>query len=601
MPPLDTTVSDANPRASSPMFDDSALIDCMPVGMYACDANGLIVRYNQAAAQFWGREPRLGEAAERFCGSYRLYGLDGSHIPHAECPMATALATGQDARDQFIQVERPDGVRVTALVNITVLKGPDGTISGAVNVFREGAFPVQTGQPGQPGIPLQSFERVAQALPAAIYTTDAEGRIGFYNEAAAQLWGVRPTLGQTEFSGAWKLYRPDGSALPNRQFATAIALSERRAILGEEATLERPDGRRITFLAYPTPMFDTAGQLLGTINMWVDISGRKSAELASHRLAAIVESSDDAILSKDTNGIINSWNRGAERLFGYAEHEVSGKPVTILIPADRQNEEPEILARVRRGERIEHYETVRQKKNGELVDVSMSVSPIIDAHGQIVGASNVGRDISDRRRADEQKDLLLREMNHRIKNLFALAGGLINLSARDASSVSMLVTDVQSKFLALARAHSLTLSTETDAHQIATLHALIAEVIQPYLGEQPNAHRIGVTGTDVALGRTAVTNVALLLHEFATNALKYGALAHPSGRVEIDCSQAGNNICINWTEIGADTSVEPPTHEGFGSRLARAAIGALGGSFSREFTSQGLEIRLSVPRTKIYD
>ena len=129
---------------------------------------------------------------------------------------------------------------------------------------------------------------------------------------------------------------------------------------------------------------------------------QSSAEEASQRLAAIVESSDDAIISKNLDGVITSWNRAAEQLFGYKAAEAIGKPVSILIPADRHDEEPGILGRIRRGDRIDHYETVRQRKDGRLIDISLTVSPVRDAHGKIIGASKIARDISDRRRAEEE-------------------------------------------------------------------------------------------------------------------------------------------------------------------------------------------------------
>jgi PAS domain S-box-containing protein len=596
---LEKTVPGGVSSRLSELVDDEFLFKNLPVGVYVCDRNGEIIRYNRAAVELWGREPRLQKPAEQFCGSYRLLGIDKNHTPHAQSPMAVALATGQGCRDQPIQMERPDGSRITALMNIEILKDHNARMVGAVSVFRDSELHGHA--IGPRGGEVSWLEHILHSLPAAIYTTDAAGRITFYNNAAVEMWGVRPEIGRSEFCGSWKLYWPDGTLLPHDECPMAIALKERRAINGQEAAAERPDGTRIPFLAYPTPLFDEAGELTGGVNMLVDIRGRKSAELASQRLAAIVASSDDAILSKDTNGIITSWNRGAEDLFGYSEHEVIGKPVTILIPPDRQDEEPEILGRIRRGERIDHYETIRQRKDGSLIDISLSVSPIMDSNGKVIGASKIARDISDRRRAEEQKDLLLKEMNHRVKNLFALASGLVNLSARDATSVPDLVSSLQGKFLALARAHSLTLSTtvEPDSHGIATLHALIFEVTKPYLDGEGLGHRIVVTGHDVPLGRTAVTNIALLFHEFATNALKYGALSSPSGQVRIECSHRMDDICITWHEVDVTSDFEEPEREGFGSRLTRAAISALRGSFSRNFTSRGLEILLTLPQAKI--
>lgn len=580
-------------------LDDGLVLESLPVGVYACDAEGSIVLYNRAAAALWGREPQLGEPGERFCGSYRLLDLGGTHIPSAECPMAIALATGQSYRDEYIQIERPDGSRIVALVNIEVLKNAHGRVTGAVNAFRDSAS-LGRGR-GRAEDRTGELETILRSLPAAIYTTDLEGRITFYNEAAAELWGVRPELHRSEFCGSWKLYWPDGTYLPHDQCPMAIALKEARAIRGKEAVAERPDGTRVPFLAHPTPLFDEAGRLTGAVNMLVDIGGRQEAELAAQRLAAIVESSDDAILSKNLDGIITSWNQGAERLYGYAGHEVLGKPVTILIPEDRQDEEPRILARIRRGERIDHYETMRKRKDGSLIDISLSVSPIVDSSGKIVGASKIARDITDRRRAEEQKDLLLGEMNHRIKNLFALANGMVTLSSRNAASVADLVSDLQGRFGALSRAHSLTMpnARARETEPVATLHGLIHKVTEPYASGQAES-RVVVIGPDLPLGPSTVTNFALLLHEFATNALKYGALAVAHGRVEIECFDEGESVCITWHERYKPDDFSEPLEEGFGSRLARATIeGSLGGSFSREFKSDGVEIRMRLPRRRM--
>ena len=134
---------------------------------------------------------------------------------------------------------------------------------------------------------------------------------------------------------------------------------------------------------------------------------------------AIVESSDDAILSKDLNGVIMTWNRGAQLLFGYTAEEAVGRSVTILIPTDRHDEEPMILERIHLGQSVDHYETIRQRKDGSLVNISLTVSPIRNEKGEVVGASKIARDITESKRAQEQQELLLREMDHRVKNLFS--------------------------------------------------------------------------------------------------------------------------------------------------------------------------------------
>ncbi len=216
--------------------------------------------------------------------------------------------------------------------------------------------------------------------------------------------------------------------MPHDQCPMALTLKEQRPNRGNQAIAERPDGTRVPFMAFPTPLYDASGAFIGAVNMLIDMSEHQRAEDASRRLASIVESCDDAIVSKDLNGIIITWNKGAERLFGYLAAEVIGKPVTILIPQDRQDEETRILERIRRGARIDHYETVRQRKDGTFITVSLTVSPVTDEFGRIVGASKVARDITEQKRKEETIALLAREADHRTKNLLALAQATVHLT-----------------------------------------------------------------------------------------------------------------------------------------------------------------------------
>jgi len=254
-----------------------ALLDLLPVGIYTCDRDGRIESFNRRAAALWGREPKLRDPAELFCGSHQIYRLDGVAVPRAEIPMAEVLRTGIAAADVEAIVERPDGARFVALVNITPLRDADGNVIGAVNCFQD------ITEQKQAQDMLRQAERhwreLLEAMPVAIYTTDAEGRITFYNQAAVAMSGRRPELGTDQWCVTWKLYWPDGRSLPHDQCPMAIALTQGRPINGGvEAVAERPDGTRIPFIPYPTPLRDAAGKVTGAINMLVDISDRKRAE-----------------------------------------------------------------------------------------------------------------------------------------------------------------------------------------------------------------------------------------------------------------------------------------------------------------------------------
>ena len=245
--------------------------------------------------------------------------------------------------------------------------------------------------------------RLLEKLPAGAYTCDAEGLITYFNPHAVQLWGRAPKLHDPvdRFCGSFKLFLPGGSPIAHDQCWMALALKTGNEYNGYEIMIERPDGQRLTVLAHATPLFDEAGGLLGALNMLVDITERKQAEDMRQHLAAIIESSDDAIIGKTLEGLITSWNRGAQQLYGYTAEEVLGKPVSILIPSDLTDEFPQLLKRLRRGEYIDHYETQRLCKNGTRLDVSLTISPIRDTSGRLIGASKIARDITARKRAEE--------------------------------------------------------------------------------------------------------------------------------------------------------------------------------------------------------
>jgi PAS domain S-box-containing protein len=250
-------------------------------------------------------------------------------------------------------------------------------------------------------------------VPVAIYTCDASGFIQEYNRRAAELWGREPGRNgeKPRFCGSYKIYYPDGRYMPHKKCPMARALrGEKLKSEDLEIIVERPDGERRHVIPAPRIITNIQGKITGAINSLFDITERKRAETAAMRLAAVVQSSHDAIAAKTLSGIITDWNQSAERIFGYKPKEIIGKSVLTLIPKDRHSEEQEILRKIRRGESLDHYETVRRRKDGKLIDVSLTISPIKDAKGKIIGVSKIARDITKQkqteRRLAEQARLL---------------------------------------------------------------------------------------------------------------------------------------------------------------------------------------------------
>ena len=317
-------------------------------------------------------------------------------------------------------------------------------------------------------------------------------------------------------------------------------------------------------------------------------------------LAAIIEGSGDAIISKNLRGIIQSWNPGAERLFGYGGDEVIGQPVTLLIPADRLDEETHILAEIHRGRRVDTFETQRVRKDGTIVDISLTVSPIHNADGLIIGASKIARNISERRAAEEQQQLLLGEMRHRVKNLFALASAIVSLSAKSRESQEDIVSVIQQRLDALARAHELTMANANDtigAPPRAGLLALLEAILAPYA----DIDRITVEGEEFEIEGQAVTHIALLLHELATNAAKYGCLSPSGGRLGVRIDLDADYARITWDEVcaGPPAATAPKREEGFGTRLERGVANTLRAKIERDWRPTGLCVRITIPRRDI--
>jgi PAS domain S-box-containing protein len=321
----------------------------------------------------------------------------------------------------------------------------------------------------------------------------------------------------------------------------------------------------------------------------IDVANSLSREVTW--LASIVQSSDDAIVSKNLDGIITSWNRGAERIFGYLADEAIGKPITILIPPERLHEENIILERIRRGDRVDHYETIRRGKDGNLIDISLAISPVRDANGTVVGASKIARDITERKRTEAQISILAREAEHRAKNLLANVKAMVRLSQADTPDG--LKEAIEGRIEALANVHSLFAKSRWMG---AELGSLIKQELLPY--SRHGQMRTLIDGPAVILEPDRAQTIAVALHELATNAAKYGALSVATGRVRVEWSRsadAGGRLVLRWTEAGGPP-VNPPTRKGFGTHVMEVMVRSHErGDVHLHWHAEGLVCEIALP------
>jgi PAS domain S-box-containing protein len=431
------------------LVDGKGLLDSLPVGVYTCDRDGLLVQYNRKAAELWGRSPANGDTSP-------------------DSPIRQVLETRQPIRDHEMPVERSDGSRRTILANIDPLFDDDGTtLIGAVTCFQDiTEFKrAQTRLRDQE----QSFRDLLEALPAAVYTTDAKGKVTFANRAAATLAGREPKLGEDEWCVTWRLYHADGRPMPHDQCPMAQALKRNEAIRGAEAIVERPDGARFPMIPYPTPLRDADGNLIGAVNMLVDISDRKKAEL--------------------------------------------------------------------------------------------------------------------------QQKALLDEVNHRVKNTLATVQSLAGQTLRGGAVPKVVHDTFEQRLLALSRVHD---QLAREQWECAELETILKDVFAPY--REGRADRIRLGGAAVKLRpRTALT-LAMVLHELATNAAKFGALAASEGTLTVTWRVDESDLHIEWQEAGGPPVEAPTGSAGFGTKLLKRGVEQeLGGCAQLAFARAGVRCRIDIP------
>ena len=415
---------------------------------------------------------------------------------------------------------------------------------------------------------------------------DLEGNALFVNKAGRELVGLQDLKAVRstriiEYFSADDQHRIIHEVLP--------AVQDSGFWEGELKFRNFQTGQLIPVLYSIFPVHDLKGAISAYGTVTRDLAESKFTEQRLRSLASIVESSDDAIVSKNLDGIIASWNKGAERIFGYTSQDAIGQPITIVIPADRQNEEREILTRIRRGERIDHFETTRQRKDGSLIVVSLSVSPIKGDDGKIVGASKIARDITEQKRDQELISTLAQEAEHRSKNLLAIVQAAVHLSHSDTPEG--VKKAIEGRIQALANIHSIFAKTRWIGADLSTI---AAQELAPYT--EAKQKRVRIDGPPILLEPNVAQAIAVTLHELSTNAAKYGALSTANGQVDLKWSQqTDGSLHLSWSETGGP-KVQVPTRKGFGRRIVEQMIGQQSGNANFDWREEGLvcEITLQV-------
>ena len=360
------------------------------IALHWVDADGIILWANKAELKM------LGYSEQEYIGKpIANFHADKDKINH----ILSLLANEEVVQDYEATLIHKDGSNCTVLINSSVLWENGKFVhtrcfTANINDRKLLEDSLQKSK--------DRFQLLMENIPAALYTCDAQGRITLYNQAAADLWGRHPELGKDFYCGSLKIFYPDGiTPMPLDSCPMALTLKEGQAVKGKEIVIERPDGKRIHVQVYPVPLLDNAGKVLGAVNMLMDISESKIAENKLAYLAAIVHSSSDPIIGITLDGIVTSWNEAAERVFGYSMDEMVGETLFKIIPEDLLEEEYLLFERLKKGEMLTHVETKRRTKEQSILDVSVTLSPIKNNEGFIIGASKILRDITAQKIQDE--------------------------------------------------------------------------------------------------------------------------------------------------------------------------------------------------------
>jgi PAS domain S-box-containing protein len=692
-----------------------SVLDGIPGAVYLCDQDGWLVRYNAEAAELWGRAP--APKAERFCGSLKLFLPDGAPLSHENCPMAEAVRTGVAARNAEVVIERPDGTRLSALVNIRPLMDADGRVQGAINCFQD----VTAHKSAQQELQRKTTELddFFENSAIGLHIVSGEGIILRANKAELALLGYaaeeyvgrhiaefhadapvigdilqRLSCGQKLEQYPARLLAKDGSIkhvlitsnsrfedgrfVNTRCFTTDVTdlraaesarrdSEERLAATYEAATVGiaeadeegrlirvndafcnmlgrsreqltsmsffdytheddrvkdaglyakqiageidnyttrkravRADGALVYLDVHGSAVRDAEGRFRFGVRVIQDVTNAQNMEdrlrQSERHMRDLLEALPAAVYTTDAQGRITFYNKAAVEMAGrtpqvgdewcvtWRLYNPDGSP----LPHDQC---PMAIA-LRENRPVRGAEAIAERPDGTRVPFIPFPTPLHDAQGNLIGAINMLVDVSERKGAENRQRVLIDELNHRVKNTLATVQSLAKQTARHTGSINEFVPSFEARLIALARAHDLLSKRRWEN---APLKALAHELLAPVAG----GSRLRIDGPNIDLVPRAALAVTMTLNELITNATKYGALSTDMGAVSLTWQVVdepeGKRLDLEWAERDGP-AVTPPTRRGFGTRLMERCIeGELAGRFDLAFEPLGVTCRIAIP------
>jgi PAS domain S-box-containing protein len=464
------------------------------------------------------------------------------------------------------------------------------------------------------GFGQEALAELLDNVPVALAVSmGPEQRYVFANRLVRQLLGHRAPdlIGRTVQEVMRDTFSPEIQAKRRRVLETG----EPQEILGHPIPAV-PGGEPMYWDLRLAPVFSSAGRPIGILTIGVDVTAElqaraeaenqaRATEYHAERLSLAVEATELGLWEWDAVTGQTFWSERQREIFGLP----AGEPATFefwrdaIHPDDRESivgsvgalMDPASGGRLRLEHRIVH-------PNGEIRWVLSRGRMLYEIEGGELKARRVlgtVLDITDRKRAEEDRQLLVRELNHRVKNLFAVASGMVSLTARSASTPQEMGKALRGRLDALARAHNL-IQPVIAGSEVQDRGALVRELVEAVLAPYASAGRIAFDGEVILVGRNAATSLTLVLHELATNAAKYGALSTEEGRLSIAWTADSAAVVLEWREDGGPAIQKPPETEGFGSQLARKSVtGQLGGTVDYDWRPAGLFVRMMIPLDRL--